>query len=240
MVDGQTDNPAGRRAGRHTIGLADRRVVKVVFTGVADGDFRVVDPVPGLEERRRAITPEPWSWLVQVHGDDVLRVDHPGHHAGSTGDGLVTTGTGCPIAVTTADCAPVVLVADRGVAVVHAGWRGLVAGIVEKAAARLRREAGDPVISLLGPCIGPEVYQFGSGDLVSIVERYGAEVAGTTTGGDPALDVPAAVAAACRAGGWPAPDRPPCTSGPGWNSHRTRGDRARQSAVAWIEETGDG
>ena len=44
---------------------------------------------------------------------------------------VLTTTVGCPLVVTTADCAPVVLVAERGVAVAHAGWRGLVAGTID-------------------------------------------------------------------------------------------------------------
>lgn len=222
-------------AGQHSIQIDDGRVARVVFTDADDGDFRVLEPTPGLEGRRRAIVDLPWSWLIQVHGDRVLLVEEPGQHAGVEGDGLVTTGSSCPIAVTTADCAPVVLVAAGGVAVVHAGWRGLVAGIVEKAATRLTEMAGPPVAALLGPCIAPAAYQFGEEDLATVVERYGPGVAGRTAAGDPALDVPAGVAEACRAVGWPTPERPPCTSDRRWFSHRIRGDQARQTAVAWLE-----
>ncbi|MEM9565097.1 MAG: polyphenol oxidase family protein [Actinomycetota bacterium] len=221
--------------GRHTIELGDDRQLRVVFTDTADGDFRVVDPTPGLDERRTRIAPEPWSWLVQVHGDLVHRVARPGQHAGAEGDGLLTTESGCPIAVTTADCAPVVLAAERGVAVIHAGWRGLSAGIVERAGAELRRVAGEPVAALLGPSISPAAYEFGADDLATVVDRYGPSVAATTSDGAPALDVPAGVAEACRRAGWAAPERPPCTSDTRWYSHRTRGDRARQTAVAWLE-----
>ena len=227
-------------AGHHARRLGDGRTVRVVFTDAADGDFRVVDPVPGLDERRRRVADGPWSWLRQVHGDEVHRVTEPGQHAGRPGDALWTTESGCPIAVMTADCAPVVLVAEGGVATVHAGWRGLVAGIVERAAAELNEAAGPPVTTLLGPCIGPSAYRFGSDDLATVVARYGPEVAATTDRGEPALDVPAGVAAACLAAGWPAPPVPACTSDARWFSHRTRGDRARQTAVAWIEEAGVG
>lgn len=223
-------------AGHHSIQIAAGRTVRVAFTDVDDGDFRVLDPTPGLEGRRRAIVDRPWSWLIQVHGNRVLRVGEPGQHAGDEGDALLTTEAGCPISVTTADCAPVVLVADGGVAVVHAGWRGLVAGIVEKAAAALAEVAGAPVATLVGPCIAPTAYQFGADDLATVVDRYGPTVAGRTGAGDPALDVVAGVAEACRSVGWPAPDRPPCTSDLRWFSHRCRADQARQAAVAWVEE----
>jgi copper oxidase (laccase) domain-containing protein len=227
-------------ADHHSIPVGGGRRVRVVFTDSADGDFRVVDPAPGLDRRRRAVVDRPWSWLVQVHGATVHEVDRAGQHAGAEGDGLVTTESGCPVSVTTADCAPVVLVADSGLAVVHAGWRGLLAGIVEGAAVRLREHGGGrPVATLLGPCIAPRSYQFGADDLASVADRYGPEVVGRTAAGDPALDVPAAVAAACRAAGWPVPTRPPCTSDRRWYSHRLRADRARQAAVAWLQADDD-
>lgn len=222
-------------AGHHGVALPDGRTVRVSFTDVTDGDFRVVDPTPGLDERRQQLAPVPWSWLRQVHGDTIRRVAEPGQHAGAEGDGLWTTETNCAIAVTTADCAPVVLVAEAGVATVHAGWRGLVAGIIEGAAAQLAASAGAPLATLLGPCISPSAYRFGPDDLATVVDRYGSGVAGRTASGEPALDMPAGVAAACRAAGWPVPAAPACTSDPQWFSHRTRGDRARQTAVAWIE-----
>lgn len=229
-------------ADHRTVPLADGRTVQVLFSAAADGDFRVLDPTPGLDDRRDRLTGEtgPWSWLRQVHGASVFQVTEAGQHAGIDGDGLWTMTTGCPISVTTADCAPVVLVAERGVATVHAGWRGLVAGIVERAAEELIEAAGEPVTALLGPCIGPGAYRFGPDELAVVVGRYGPAVAGTTDAGEPALDVPAAVAAACEASGWPAPPVPACTSNEAWFSHRTRSDRARQCAVAWIDDAPDG
>lgn len=223
-------------ADHQSVPLSDGRTVQVRFTNASDGDFRVLDPMPGLEDRRDHLTGGlgPWSWLRQVHEATVLRVTSPGQHAGTEGDGLWTTETSCPVSVTTADCAPVVLVAERGVATVHAGWRGLVAGIVERAGEELTGAAGPPLAALLGPCISPAAYRFGPEELGRVVDRYGPGVASTTTDGAPALDVPAAVAAACEAAGWPAPPVPACTSDPRWFSHRARADRARQCAVAWI------
>lgn len=230
-------------AERRTIPLGPATAVTVCFTDVEDGDFRVREPRPGLTEDRNAIHPGPWSWIRQVHEAAVLSVDQPGQHAGAVADGLLTTTPDCPIAVTTADCAPVVLVAERGVATVHAGWRGLLAGIVEEAGRQLTVRAGQPVATLLGPCIGPEDYEFGDEDLAVMTDRFGPTVAGRTGDSLAALDVPAAVAVACSRAGWPVPDRPPSTSDPRWFSHRTRGDLGRQTAVAWLHrtpETADG
>ncbi|MGH1493605.1 MAG: polyphenol oxidase family protein [Acidimicrobiales bacterium] len=213
--------------------------VGVSFSDAEDGDFRVIDAAPGIEERRRAIVDAPWSWVRQVHGTTVLEVNEPGQHAGAEADGLLTTSLGTAIAVTTADCAPVVLLAERGVAVVHAGWRGLLGGIIEEAASRLSTLAGAPIGSLLGPCIAPAAYEFGRHDLDQVVARFGPAVESVTESGSPALDVPAAVALACVRAGWPGPERPACTSDPRWYSHRTRADRGRQTAVAWLIEDKD-
>ena len=226
-------------ADEHRIPLSDGRTARIVFSDASDGDYRVLDPVPGLEGRRRAIVDAPWSWLRQVHGAETYVVTHPGQHAGCEGDALLTTTTGCPISVTTADCAPLVLVADRGLAVVHAGWRGLVAGVVEATAKRLRAAAGEPSVSLLGPCIDPAAYEFGDDALSVVVARYGTAVAARTADGRPAHDVAAAVAGACGAAGWPVPDRPACTSDPRWYSHRTRADKGRQVAVGWLTVPGE-
>lgn len=226
-------------AERHTVALCDGIDVAVCFTDAADGDFRVRDPLPDLDRNRSSIVAKPWSWIVQVHEADVLTVDHQGHHAGAIADGLLTTTLDCPIAVTTADCAPVVLIAERGVSVIHAGWRGLMAGIVETAGTNLIEAAGRPVAAMLGPCIAPEDYEFGRIELDQMVDRFGAEVEKATMTGSPALDVPAAVGVACERAGWDAPRRPASTSDPRWFSHRTRGDVGRQTAVAWLRRAGE-
>ena len=204
-------------------------------TDRADGDFQVRRPASDIDERRRAIVDAPWSWIRQVHGTDVVEVAEPGEHAGATADGLITTAPGCPIAVTTADCSPVVLVAERGVAVLHAGWRGLVDGIVETAGERLRELAGHPIEALVGPCIHPNHYEFGAEDMAAVVERYGDEVRGLTAWGTPSLDMPTAVGRACQAAGWKVTDIGACTSGDRYFSHRIGGDEERQTTVAWIE-----
>ncbi|MDH5822307.1 peptidoglycan editing factor PgeF [Luteimonas sp. RD2P54] len=75
-------------------------------------------------------------------------------------DGSVTADPGTVLAVLTADCLPVVLAAADGseVAAVHAGWRGLAAGVLEAALAELRTPAG-AVRAWLGPAAGPRAYE---------------------------------------------------------------------------------
>ena len=217
-----------------SVDLGAGLAVEARFTDASDGDFRVRSPEPGLPGRRQAIVDRPWSWIKQVHGNQVLQVSEPGQHGGEEADGLYTTAFGCPIAVTTADCAPVLLVAERGVAVVHAGWRGLVEGIIERAGERLTAVAGRPVRAYLGPCIGPDAYEFGRSELNLVIDRLGSTVESVTSDGALALDMPSAVGAACEAAGWEAPETPACTSDTKFFSHRTRADQGRQTLVAWL------
>ncbi|MFT7600307.1 MAG: copper oxidase (laccase) domain-containing protein [Acidimicrobiales bacterium] len=204
-------------------------------TDVRDGDFAAGLPQSELAARRETIATGSWTWLRQVHGSDVVRVDEPADQAGVEADGAFTTTVGCPISVTTADCSPVVLVGSHAVAVVHAGWRGALAGIVEKAAQRLAEVGASPVRTVLGPCIGPDEYEFGAKDLGLMTQRYGPSVVGRSISGMPALDMTEVVGASCLAVGWPQPERPLCTSSPRFFSHRARGDQGRQTTVAWLE-----
>lgn len=107
----------------------------------------------------------------QVHEADV-RV-HGGVAAGlsivSSCDGHVTSEAGILLAVTTADCVPVFVVDpnQRAVAVLHAGWRGTAAGVLERGLALMSGDFGTPELRVhLGPAIcgdcyevGPEVFQ---------------------------------------------------------------------------------
>jgi YfiH family protein len=181
----------------------------------------------------------PWTWLRQAHGDRVVTVDRPGEGAGEAADAAVTQSSGAVLAVHTADCAPVALVAEGGaVAVVHAGWRGLAAGVVEATVDRLRDLADGPVKAVVGPLIGPECYEFGEDDLRSVATRLGGGVVATTSAGAPALDLPAGVRTALEAaeirdvgfvGG--------CTAcGRDAFSHRARGERGRQAVLTWIDD----
>lgn len=223
------------------VALADGRRTHLVFTGVADGDLSVSSGDPALASRRAAIAPAPWTWLRQVHGIDVVVVDAAGEKAGTEADAVVTVASGAAVAVHTADCAPIAVVADDGgLAVVHAGWKGLLAGVVERAVAELDRLVGGPRAAVLGPCIHPECYEFSDFDLAALEHRFGPAARGRTSDGRPAFDLPAAVAVALGELGVPlASSSPACTAcGDGWYSHRARGEAGRQALVAWIEDAG--
>ncbi len=61
-----------------------------------------------------------------------------------------------------ADCLPIALCSERAVAAVHAGWRGLAAGVVEEGVRALRElDASTPAVAVLGPCAGACCYEVG-------------------------------------------------------------------------------
>jgi YfiH family protein len=102
--------------------------------------------------------------LTQVHGTHVVRVSKPWSSGnGPSADAMVTDRPGTGLVVITADCAPVLLAdAHRGVvAAAHAGWRGAVAGILERTVDAMRALGASRIDAAIGPCIGPESYQVG-------------------------------------------------------------------------------
>jgi copper oxidase (laccase) domain-containing protein len=167
-----------------------------------------------------------------VVADDALRAAT----SPPDGDALVTADPADRLAMVTADCASIALGSREGVfAAVHAGWRGLVAGVVEETAAAMRSLGATAVHGALGPVVHAECYEFGPDDLDSVADRLGDGVRGETASGRPALDLPAAVAAALgRAGVTPVPGVDACTAcGGPYFSHRARGDAGRQALVVW-------
>lgn len=102
------------------------------------------------------------QWLSQVHG---TRVFHAGHRAlpAPQADAAYARDTPLAIAVLTADCLPVLFASNDGheIAVAHAGWRGLLGGVLEATLGSFRAKPG-AVSAWLGPAIGPCHFEVGS------------------------------------------------------------------------------
>ncbi len=128
------------------------------------GDGSGDEPAAVIENRRRlrraAKLPGEPLWLRQVHGRHVVRA--AAHHPGIEADGCLTERPGQVCVVLTADCLPLLLCDEDGseVAAVHAGWRGLAAGIVPWAVTAFR---APPVrlLAWLGPAICQQHYEVG-------------------------------------------------------------------------------
>jgi hypothetical protein len=123
------------------------------------------------------------------------------------------------------------------VAVVHAGWRGLRDGILERAAHALSAITDGPFQAVVGPHIGACCYAFGDRDLDDMADRLGPAVRGRTRDSRPSLDLAAGVehvletldtAMAVVDG--------TCTScDERYWSYRGTGTTRRQAMVAWIQ-----
>jgi polyphenol oxidase len=170
-----------------------------------------------LANRRRVATVLglaglPWVTTRQVHSATVAVARRAALGQGppeakpplAEADALVTAETGLLLVVLTADCAPVLLAdpAAGVVGAVHAGWRGLAAGVVEAAVAALAGLGADPAatLGLVGPAVGGCCYEVGPDVRAAVGDRYPSALA-TTRSGRPALDPAAAAAEALgRAG----------------------------------------
>ncbi len=140
---------------------------KSAWSSLNLGDHVGDVPADVAENRRRlkhalALSTEP-LWLQQVHGHRI--VDASQTSTPIEADGTIAVAPGSVCVVQTADCLPV-LICDRdgqAVAAVHAGWRGLVGGILEAAVAAFVRRDIRPasLLAWLGPAIGPAVYEVG-------------------------------------------------------------------------------
>ncbi len=174
-----------------------------------------------------------WVWLRQVHGATVVRARDAGAN-GREGDAAVTDLAGLPLAIQVADCVPIALVTDDAIGAVHAGWKGLEAGVIERSVETLRDAGAGAVDAWIGPCVMPCHYAFGADELERFVQRFGPSVAGRTLVGDPALDLAAAVEIALRSAGVERVERSGhCTAHDAqrWFSHRRDGTTGRQAMV---------
>jgi polyphenol oxidase len=124
------------------------------------GDDAAVVAANRRRPRDSLTLPAEPAWLKQVHGCGIVDLD--AETPGNEGDGAVAGSTGRICAVLTADCLPVLLCDRAGtrVGAVHAGWRGLAAGVLEAAVTRLNLP-GSSLIAWLGPAIGPRAFEVG-------------------------------------------------------------------------------
>ncbi len=207
-------------------------VAEMRFSDRSCGDFRVDGDPDEIASRRQQFMSGDWTWLRQVHGSRVVDVSVAGEHAGTEADAAVTALPGAVLAVQTADCVPVVFVASGAVGVAHAGWRGLVGGVLQATVTALGRVAEGPIEAIIGPCIGPTNYEFGEAELALVEGVAGPTVRATTARGTPALDLTAAVASILAGAGVDrVSDVHIDTAGDAWYSHRVRGDVGRQATV---------
>jgi len=131
-------------------------------THVGDDDKDVHDNRQLLREALD-LPSEP-IWLDQVHGLNIIELTGSSAFATSPmADGAYTKQQKTVCAVLTADCLPLFLTDKQGsqVAIIHAGWRGLANGIIERGVENMQSARSD-IVAWAGPCIGPEEFEIGS------------------------------------------------------------------------------
>lgn len=112
------------------------------------------------KRKLRALLPAEPAWLRQVHGKRVIETESLERFPQA--DASIARKTGNVCAVLAADCMPVLFCDEAGttVAVAHAGWRGLAAGVLE-ATADAMAVPPQKLMAWLGPAIGPRAYEVG-------------------------------------------------------------------------------
>jgi len=164
--------------------------------------FRSGDDPDAVLENRAIVAqilgfePESFTAAEQVHGASVAVVRGADRGRGAVAaedtlrgvDALITNEPDLPLVILVADCAAVSLYDTRGnaIAMVHAGWKGTLARIVEKALAAMAREYGTrpaDVVAGLSPAIGPCHYPVGSDVAESFRAAFGSDAAGFLGGG---------------------------------------------------------
>ncbi|MFL5874036.1 MAG: polyphenol oxidase family protein [Solirubrobacterales bacterium] len=190
------------------------------------------DSAAAVTENRRRLAqalgfaPEQVVFARQVHGTRLLR--HPREEGVVEADGHVVAEPGVAPLVFVADCLPMALYGPDGLAMVHAGWRGLAGGIVAAAA-----ETVGATRAAIGPGIGPCCYEVGE-EVLSAFADLGDVAQGRM------LDLSeVARRLLARAGVERVESAGLCTScEPGlfFSHRRDAGRTGRQAGVAWIEE----
>ncbi len=206
---------------------------------------------------RRLLPSEPF-WLDQVHGTAVVEVGEnwhrpfspksvsendgvPGEESPPVADASFTRQPGRVCVVLTADCLPVLLAAREGqvVAAIHAGWRGLAAGIIESTVAAMGVCANE-LLAWLGPAIGPLAFEVGTEVRAEFCEQDSGATQHFAAHGEKWLcDLPGLARRRLIQLGIPAPAIAGgrwCTfNDPQFYSYRREAKTGRMASMIWIE-----
>jgi YfiH family protein len=179
----------------------------------------------------------------QVHGARVSRVgrtragagyDDPARTLAGT-DAMVTTMRGVPLAVLTADCVPVAMAdpSSGRLGVVHAGWRGMAAGVLQRAVAAFPEPRR--IRAVVGPAVGPDHYEVGPDVADMILTGTSGNAVVIRGEARPRVDLPGTAAAVLRDLGVRDVDVAGLCTGclaERFFSHRRDGPTGRQALVA--------
>lgn len=123
----------------------------------------------------RTMLPAEPLWLAQVHGNRVARTeDFKEAVAPPQADACITAEANQVCAIMTADCLPVLFSDAEGrvVGAAHAGWRGLLDGVLQATVEAMRSEGARHISAWMGPAIGPDAFEVGDEVRQRFAERY--------------------------------------------------------------------
>jgi YfiH family protein len=203
---------------------------------LCDPVLESVDVVHGFGQRGARV-PESTIFPRQVHGVAVVRAESCGAGQAVATDAITSMTAGQAVGIVTADCVPILVAAADGTRVVaiHAGWRGLAAGVIEAGLEAIGRPAS-ALRAAVGPAARGCCYEVDGPVTRALAERQGDLLAGVLAPGRPGhslLDLPElAVRVLARAGlsldciGTTHLVCTICTPGPRFESYRRDGTAA--------------
>ena len=220
--------------------LPDGKLVISLISDSDDGDFSVAQqPENYLAENQRKLYKGEWNWLTQEHGTEIVWLEDDERSLGIRGDALATISSQKVIAITVADCLPLLLIEQSGIlSLMHLGWRGIEGGLLEKTLQFIRSKSSEPITAILGPCIDTCCYEFGQNELRILVEKYGEKIVGRTNKGSIAFDMRACVKEILKSSNVEIKyEEDSCTKCDSryW-SFRADGTGKRQVMIAWKQE----
>ena len=220
--------------------LPDGKLVISLISDSGDGDCSVAQqPENYLAENQRKLYKGEWNWLTQEHGTEIVWLEDDERSLGIRGDALATISSQKVIAITVADCLPLLLTEQSGIlSLMHLGWRGIEGGLLEKTLQFIRSKSSEPITAILGPCIDTCCYEFGQNELRFLVEKYGEKIVGRTNKGSIAFDMRACVKEILKSSNVEIKyDEDSCTKCDSryW-SFRADGTGKRQVMIAWKQE----
>jgi len=220
--------------------LPDGKLVISLISDSDDGDFSLAQqPENYLAENQRKLYKGEWNWLTQEHGTEIVWLEDDERSLGIRGDALATISSQKVIAITVADCLPLLLTEQSGIlSLMHLGWRGIEGGLLEKTLQFIRSKSSEPITAILGPCIDTCCYEFGQNELRILVEKYGEKIVGRTNKGSIAFDMRACVKEILKSSNVEIKyEEDSCTKCDSryW-SFRADGTGKRQVMIAWKQE----
>ena len=165
---------------RHAFFTREGGVSEGIYAGLNGGIGSNDDPAAVAANRRRmaeqmGVAPDRLLSLHQVHSPDTVIATEPWPNtARPRADAIVTGEAGLAIAVTTADCGPILFVDPRArvIGAAHAGWKGALTGILESTIAAMERLGAERsgIVAAIGPLIRQQSYEVGPEFVTRFIE----------------------------------------------------------------------